>query len=178
MPQPDLHAERIFLRMLRESDFPEVAYLRSDPKVNRYVHRPPAKTTEDALAFIEKIRAGVNQGSNYYWVIAAKEEDRMIGSICLWNFSEEGKHAEIGYDLHPDHQHRGFMSEAMKCVLEFAFHTLHLAHVEAFTHRDNERSIHLLKKHGFRWIPDRVDADNVNNVIFFLDIEGFKTTYL
>ena len=35
----------------------------------------------------------------------------MIGSICLWNFTDNQKSAEIGYDLSPKYQRKGIMNE-------------------------------------------------------------------
>ena len=92
----------------------------------------------------------------------------MIGSISLWNFSEDKKTGEVGYDLSTKHHNTGVMSEALKCVLNYGFNTLQLDKIEAFTHRDNEPSKKLLIKHNFNLIEHRKDVGNLNNIIFEL----------
>ena len=62
----------------------------------------------------------------------------MIGSICLWNFSEDRKVAEIGYDLDPKYQRKGIMTESINAVLNFGFRKLSLEKIEAFTQKQNK----------------------------------------
>jgi ribosomal-protein-alanine N-acetyltransferase len=38
--------------------------------------------------------------------------------------------------------------------------------MEAYTHKENQRSQHLLEKFGFRLLPDKTDPDNPNNIIY------------
>lgn len=61
------------------------------------------------------------------------------------------------------------MDEALKEVVAYAV-TIGVSLIEAFTHRDNDRSKHLLGKNGFILEPDRKDPDNLNNMIYNLNI--------
>ena len=90
----------------------------------------------------------------------------MIGSICLWNFSKDGKIAETGYDLVPEYQGQGIMSEVLQGVLNLGFSQLELHTIEAYTHRKNLASIKMLKSNNFELIPGKIDAANANNLIF------------
>ena len=83
----------------------------------------------------------------------------MIGSICLWNFSEDQKTAEIGYDLSPDYQGKGIMHESLCRIIEFGFQNLNLEFIEAFTHYKNEPSKKLLENNGFKLVPGKKDED-------------------
>ena len=60
----------------------------------------------------------------------------MIGTICFWNESADRKSAELGYELHPEYQGNGYMDEAMKEVIGFAFRS-GFTSLEAYTHKDN-----------------------------------------
>ncbi|MDP5172700.1 MAG: GNAT family N-acetyltransferase [Bacteroidia bacterium] len=167
-----LHTPRLLLRALAESDASQVQFLRSDATVNQFVRRPRANTLADALAFIHRIEKGEATNPSYYWSITKRESDTMIGSICLWNLSEEGHTAEIGYDLHPQWQGKGIMSEAIKAVLAFGFSHMGLRFIEAFTQQNNHPSLHLLRANGFLLQPDRHDEDNEENVVFLLERTG------
>lgn len=161
-----LRTQRLVLRKLKPADWEMISYLRSDPEVNLFVKRPSAPTKEKALGFISKIHSGIDSAALYYWAITEKDKDVMIGSICLWNFSEDRKTAEIGYDLSPTYQGQGMMSESLKGILEFGFKTLHLTTIEAYTQIQNESSKKLLEKNGFTVIQGKKDPDNADNIVF------------
>lgn len=164
----ELQTHRLSLRRLTNLDWEALSYLRSDPLVNRYVCRSTAPTKETAIAFISKIDSGMGNQSIFYWVITEQEIGEMIGSICLWNFSKDRKTAEVGYDLHPSFQQNGIMSEALECVINFAFDDLELNSIEAFTHKENESSLKLLIKNGFNIVINKVDPSNSDNVVYEL----------
>jgi ribosomal-protein-alanine N-acetyltransferase len=130
------------------------------------VKRPSAPTKESALAFISKINIGVDNLNNYYWTITEKNYDSMIGSICIWNISEDKKSAEIGYDLSPEFQRKGIMNESLKSVLKFGFETLNFDSMEAYTHNKNESSKKLLERNGFKLVKDKKDEDNPDILIY------------
>jgi ribosomal-protein-alanine N-acetyltransferase len=143
-----LHTSRLLLRPLQETDEDFIYSLRSNEQVNRFIDRAPAKNIEDAKTFIKKISEAVAEYRSYYWGIILRETNTMIGTICVWNFSDDRKSAELGYELHPDFQGSGYMDEAMKEVIGFVFRS-GLARLEAQTHKDNVASTKLLLKNGF-----------------------------
>lgn len=171
-PFPVLHTSRLCLRNYCEEDYDQVFFLRSDQEVNRYIKRVHPKKIEEAIAFVNKVQTSMNNGENVNWVICTREDPKMMGSICLWNFSPDLKTGEIGYDLHPDHQKKGIMNEALKAVLKFGFETLKLDHIKAYTDGSNESSKKLLVKNGFLIQKDEKDQDNENNII--LDLKNPK----
>ncbi|GAA3634249.1 GNAT family protein [Flavivirga jejuensis] len=154
---------------MKQSDWEIISYLRSDKEVNKFVKRPSAESKEKALGFISKINRGIENQTLYYWVITEKNSDQMIGSICLWNFSEDKKIAEVGYDLSPKSQGKGIMNESLKNVLDLGFKELHLNFIEAYTHRENESSKKLLEKNGFALIEGKKDEHNQDNIIYAIE---------
>lgn len=166
---PELKTNRLLLTKTEESDCDEVLFLRSDETVTKYIERPEnrkTKTKEDALEFINKLKKGFENSEFITWKIKLKGNPKMIGSICLWNFSEDYTIAEIGYDLNPTFQKQGIMREAMRCVLSFGFKTLNIQKIEAFTHYKNVNSKKLLENNGFTLNNSRKDENNLMNSIF------------
>jgi len=168
-PFPELKTDRLLLRQLQTTDWKEIVFLRSDKEVNRFVKRPQAKNKTEALTFINKITTATKNNQSLYWCITLKEHREMIGSISLWNFSEDLKTGEVGYDLNPKFQGKGIMNEAMRTILDFGFNSLQFERIEAFTHRDNETSKKLLLKNNFKLVYDRTDSEDYDNIIFELD---------
>ena len=158
-----LDTTRLLLRQLKETDVSAIYSLRSNEQVNRFLDRPTAKDSIDAKTFIQKTL----ENKSYYWGITLKENDQMIGAICLWNEAADMKSAELGYELHPDYQGKGYMDEAMKEVIGFAFRS-GFTSLEAHTHKYNHASTRLLLKHGFVRDEERKDLESPYLIIFSL----------
>lgn len=170
-PFPKLITERLILREITSKDSAAILFLRSDETVNKFIERPEenkTKTIEDALNFIEKVNVATKKNTSITWGITVKDSPEIIGSICLWNFSEDKKTAEVGYDLSPKLHGKGVMREALHCVKIFGFNKLNLNKIEAFTHVENEASKKLLIHQGFKYNKNRKDDGNNANTIFEL----------
>jgi ribosomal-protein-alanine N-acetyltransferase len=106
----------------------------------------------------------VQKNDSIYWAITWNSNDKLIGTICLFDFSENHSKAEIGYELLPEFQGKGIMQEAISEVIQFGFQRVRLTSIEAFTHSENERSTRLLEKVNFK--RDRIADENL--VVFKL----------
>lgn len=169
LPFPELETERLRLRRIVEADCEVILYLRSDEEINKYIKRPEnrkTKTKEDALMHIEKLNNGIEEGSSVTWGITFLDNPKIIGTICLWNISEDYKTAEAGYDLNPNFQGKGIMREALNSVLSFGFKEINLDKVTAFTHKENKSSKNLLTRNGFNLVEGEIDEGNLSNIIF------------
>jgi ribosomal-protein-alanine N-acetyltransferase len=144
-----LHTRRLTLRPPAACDIPGLFQLRSDPEVNAYLDRPPPDGLEAVAMFVAQLNEGLRNGQSFYWVLTPDQSPALIGTICLWNLSPEGK-AEVGFELLPEFRGRGLMSEALVAVLEYGLKVLNIKRIEAWTHRDNQPSRSLLEKHSFR----------------------------
>jgi RimJ/RimL family protein N-acetyltransferase len=165
---PYLTTERLQLRPLSIDDAQEIYLLRSDEKHNEFIDRPRATSLDDAKAFINKIEKLLSEGISYFWVVSFKNGAELIGTLTLWNFDKERNTAEIGYELLPAYYGKGIMTEALPAVLEFAFNTLKLSKIEAWTHENNVRSSALLLKFGFTRDAEaeKNRPEDVNDMIF------------
>ena len=160
-PFPVLTTERLTLRRPVINDEQEIFTLRSDSEINKYLDREISKTIDDARNFINKINEHINKNDSLYWAITLNDKNILVGTICLFNFSDENDKCEIGYELLTNFQGLGIMKEAVKKVIAYAFNTIKVQKIEAFFHRDNQSSIKLLEKFSFSDSndPDRTDPD-------------------
>jgi len=165
-PFPVIKTERLTLRQLSANDDKEIFALRSDKQVNKYLDREPSNTIEDARKFIHKIVESVRQNESIYWAITLTDNDNLIGTICLFHFSNENDQAEIGYELLPAFQGQGIMQEATSKVIAFGFDVLGLKAIEAYTHLENENSSKLLEKYNFRK-QENIDSNSNNMFVLF-----------
>ena len=163
-PFPVLKTQRLTLRQLLRGDDKEIFALRSDDRVNKYLDRKPSKSLEEAKDFIETITKNIQNNDSIYWAITWKGTNNLIGTICLFDFSEQNSKAEIGYELLPDFQGKGLMQEAASKVIEFGIQHIGLHSIEAYTHCGNQPSVRLLEKLNFQ----RHSAADENFTIFKL----------
>ena len=119
--------------------------LRSDKEVNKFLDRQPSNSIDDATEFIKKII----DNNALYWAITLRDQDMLIGTICLFGFSDENCTCEIGYELSPQFQGKGILNEAAGEVIAYAFNTINVQRVLAFFHRENQRTIRSLERLSF-----------------------------
>jgi RimJ/RimL family protein N-acetyltransferase len=166
-PFPNLMTERVALRQLSINDQQDIFALRSDPEINKYLDRQPTKTIEDAINFINKITDNIKNNNSIYWVITLAKTRTFVGTICLFNFSNEKNSCEIGYELMTKFQGQGIMKEAIGLVIDYVFQTLKFQNIVAFTHHNNQNSTKLLTK--FNFIKSlETDKENPDLDIFML----------
>lgn len=163
-----LETERLILKDINENHVEDILKIRSNEVINQFVQRNSPKNNYDALQFILTIKERTQNNQTYYWGISLKDQTHVIGTICLWNFSEDRKTAEVGYELLPDHHRKGIMSEALTAVLNYGFNQLHLQEIVAMTNKSNENSKGLLLKHDFVLEEGRKDEGFPNNLVFSL----------
>lgn len=167
---PTLKTERLILRQPKLSYARAIHELRTDEDVNTYIQRPAERKDNNGTDFIDRINKSIVKEDVLYWVITKKDDPELMGTICLWNFNKAKTIGEVGYDLFPKHQGKGFMTEALTAVVNYGFRSKKLNSIEAFTHKDNSSSTHLLKKNGFVHDKKRNDKNNLNNLIFIKKI--------
>jgi len=172
-PFPTLESDRLILRRLQTNDQNEIFRLRSEPGINKYLDRSPAKSIQDAIDFIHRIKKENKDKNWIYWAITLKNEDNLIGTICLWNILEDDKVAEIGFELLPEYQNKGMMMESLTCVLKYGFENLNLHKVLAVIHPENSKSINLLENFHFVQDLDKRPTES-DECCYVLNSEGYK----
>ena len=162
-PFPVLTTERLTLRQLLHKDAQEIFTLRSDSEINKYLDRQLSHTIDDARKFITRVTGNINNNASIYWAITLIDNNILVGTICLFGFSDENGSCEIGYELLTNFQGQGIMKEAAEKVIDYAFNTIKVNKIEAFFHRDNQSSIKLLEKFSFSKSnePDKTNPDLV-----------------
>jgi len=160
-PFPVLTTERLTLRQLEINDEQDILTLRSDREINKYLDRQISSTIDDARNFINKVNENINKGDSLYWAITLSDNNILVGTVCLFGFSDDNYKCEIGYELLTKFQGQGIMKEAVGKVIEHAFNTIRIKKIEAFLHKDNQSSLKLLEKFSFKNSnePDKTNAD-------------------
>ena len=141
---PTLKSERLTLRPLIEADAEAMHHFFSDEQAMRYWSSGPHKTLQETEGYVR-----INATDEKYLTWAITEHGgEALGWVCLIPGRESV--AEIGYNLRRSHWRKGFVSEALACVITHAFGKMDLRRITADTDPDNHGSNALLEKLGFQ----------------------------
>lgn len=125
-----------------------------------FLGRPLCKSVEEAAQFINKINNGIANNENIYWAVSLKENPKLIGTICLWQFSIEESKAEIGFELLPEYQGKGVIQEAVNSVLDYSFKIMNLYAIEGEVAPGNIKSIKVMERFGFKKVNEIIENDS------------------
>ncbi|MFC0212414.1 GNAT family N-acetyltransferase [Paenibacillus chartarius] len=147
---PTLETERFILRKMTVSDAQAVFEHFSDGEVTKDMGIEPFTDTNQALELIHYMNGLFEERKAFRWGIVKKDDHALIGT-CGFNSWEvnRGSRGEIAYDLSKPYWRQGYMTEVLKGVIHFGFHTLGLYRIEAFTNVDAAPSINFLQSLGF-----------------------------
>lgn len=145
-----LETDRLFLRPISSDDLDFVFRHFSDAEVGKYlVDDDPVTTLSQAQAIVEFYVESSSRSFNR-WILVRKLDNQPIGTCGFHKWNQRHHTAEIGYDLSRLAWGQGYMSEALRCMIEFGFGVLRLNRIEAVVHPANEASLRLLERHRFR----------------------------
>ena len=148
---PELATERLVLRRLKMRDATDFFAYASDPEVARFVLWEPHKSISETRAVLHRIIRRTRRGEPATFAITLPKSGRMIGTIGFMWVDTDSRSAEIGYSLNRAYWNRGYMTEALSAVLDFAFDVLRLNRVEAQYETDNPASGRVMAHCGMRY---------------------------
>ncbi|MGB0849193.1 MAG: GNAT family N-acetyltransferase [Thiolinea sp.] len=146
-----LETERLVLDQWCEADFAPFAQLNADPEVMRYFLAPLSAAESDALA--RRIHNLIVEQGYGFWALRLKETGQFIGFTGLHHKDGDSgipnaPLVEIGWRLSAEFWGKGYAPEAARAALRYAFTTLELGAVYAFTALPNRASRRVMEKIG------------------------------
>lgn len=147
---PYLETERLKLRKLHSHDAGDVFEYASVSEVARYVSWVPHRTIADTKSFLKHILIQYEKGVPTSWGIVLKENNKLIGTGGYHWWSTEHSKAELGYVISDKYWNKGYMTEALKKIIEFGFEKMDLQRIEARCCIENTASERVMQKCGMK----------------------------
>lgn len=147
---PNLETERLILREITHDDAEGIFACFSNDNVTRFYGQDSLETVDQARGFVDFFAKNFEEKKGMRWGIERKGKKGLIGTIGFNAWAPKHKRAEIGYEIHPDHWRKGYMSEAVSKILSYGSETLDLTRIGAVVFIENEASNNLLTKMGFQ----------------------------
>lgn len=181
-PFPNLVSERLTFRQLTTKDAKAVLELRSNPETMKYIPRPLLTNIEEALLHINMISDKIEANIDINWAVTEKNSDNCIGIMGFYRTKPENYRTELGYMILPKYHNKGYVSEAVNTLLDFAFNILNFHSIEAIINPKNIPSEKVLLKNGFVKEAHLVENEFYNGqfidtVIYSLLKRNFRKKY-
>ncbi|MDR0840280.1 MAG: GNAT family N-acetyltransferase [Christensenellaceae bacterium] len=167
-----IETERLILRPLTLADA-ETAFngWTGDVEVGKYVSWLPHHSIEDTIEWLKEIEwkqddaGNIISSDNYIWGFVLKETGVLFGSGGLiWE--EDWQLFQVGYNIMKTHWNRGYTTEAMRYILQFAVKNLDIHKVAGGHAKENLASARVIEKLGFVYDRDDI-TPHVDGVRFF-----------
>lgn len=147
---PILESERLIFREIGSNDSNDIFQLRSNAEVMKYMDSPVWVSIKEAEAFIKAIIDSFINKNGISWGIIEKSSNNFIGYFGFWKIITEHCRAEIGYALKPEYWCSRYMTETFGTMIPFGFNNIKLHSVYGDVNPNNQGSIKLLEKFGFK----------------------------
>lgn len=144
-----LEGENICFKPLSTNDVKEIHSYASDEDVSRFIGWKLMETMDETYNHIEEMVKRESAGTHLYASVVLKSTQAIIGTAMIFNFNCEAKNAEIGYVSHNGYWGKGYGTEAVALMENFAFETLNLHKLHARVVAPNIGSVRALEKNGF-----------------------------
>ena len=163
---PVLETKRLALRAARLEDAKAVAALANDRRIAENTARIPYPYK---LADAEQFIAGASKKGEAAYLVTLR--DGTIVGACGLMFREDDA-PEIGYWLGVPYWNKGYATEALHALIDYAFTDLTHDAVQAGARVTNPASRRVLEKCGFQWTG--VGLYRINSIKSSAPIDRFR----
>ncbi|MBN2795739.1 MAG: GNAT family N-acetyltransferase [Clostridia bacterium] len=148
-PLYDIKSDKFDFRQMAIEDTDQLHLMASDEDVSRYIGWPLTHSKEETESYVKSMIEREAGGGILYANFSLKGAKEIIGTIMLFAFDYEAKHGEIGYVLRKDQWGKGYISELVQLVSDFALNELNLRKLHGRVSSPNMGSSKVLLKNGF-----------------------------
>lgn len=147
-----IETERLIVRDHKEDDLEPLHELLSNIRAMYYLRNLQSTTMDDSRENLyEAIKESkMDKRTKYYFAITLKETNKYVGEIgfTVKKSCSEGKVVDLGYFIMPEHWRQGYVTEAAKSIIDFAFQQLDIIKIETGCLKVNEGSESVMIKLG------------------------------
>ena len=135
--------KRCSINTFQKSDFIDVKQLYLNEEVRKFLG---GIRQEDSLEIVLNGMLDTRDDS-FYWVVREKHTDHFIGLVSL-DPHHGGVYLEISYQFLPGWWGKGYATEVVQLIINYALHELNLSKIVAETQTANTSSCRLLERLG------------------------------
>lgn len=142
-----LQTERLLLRRTRESDAEELFQGFINQEEFLYYAQKKEQTQEEVKASLIGMSERYADDCYYNWLITLRDGGKIVGQIIL-QVNERNDSVEFSYAVDNRYTGRGYMTEALETVKEFALEELEVTRFQGGCCVENAASRRVMEKCG------------------------------
>jgi ribosomal-protein-alanine N-acetyltransferase len=148
---PMIETQGLILRKIEMNDANRMfEYIFSDHRVMDNLIKGPHQSITETINRLTEITNQYVSEKFCYWGIVVKETGELIGTIDLFNINEDTENCEVGYNIGFNWWNKGYGTEALHAVVEFAFRIMDIHKISATHNIDNPASGKIMLKVGMK----------------------------
>jgi [ribosomal protein S5]-alanine N-acetyltransferase len=145
----NIETKRLLLKCVDQSDRGFIFEEFQNDFINQYLYDEEPMTdieqADDLIGFYN-----INEPRNQNrWVLINKHENKKMGTCGFHLWDREKNKVEIGFELMQQDTGKGYMTEAVEAIIEFARIKMKVNKINAVVYIDNSKCKKLLEKFGF-----------------------------
>ncbi len=138
-----LETDRLLLRRIYKEDAKEIFEGFINQEDYLYFFNKESRTLEEEIKSLENIDEKYENLDLYNWVIVLKENNKIIGRATL-NVELYNECVEINYCIDKRYENNGYMTEALRKIIDFCLNELEVNRFQAGCVIENVKSKHVL----------------------------------
>jgi len=139
--------EHVSLAVLVREDAPTLYRIINDPEVHRFLSSPSRiYSLVDEYEWIDNSANVYEKSVNF--AIIENETEEVAGIIGIGPIDTD-RNGHVGYFLSKEKWGRGYMTESLGLIVEFAFKTMNLRKLYSNVYKPNVASQKVMEKNGF-----------------------------
>jgi ribosomal-protein-alanine N-acetyltransferase len=127
---------------------------------------PPPYMAESLPVVDTRLRKNPSEATWWNWLVVRQEDREAVGSVAFGGKPDVAGAVLIGYAMYPGHEGRGYATEAVKAMVEWAFAQPGVKTVRALAPVWNTPALHVAEKVGMRPVASDED-DEVGEVLVY-----------
>ncbi|MFV0393799.1 MAG: GNAT family N-acetyltransferase [Coprobacillaceae bacterium] len=147
-----IQTERLVLRCFKYEDNTSMRkYWISNPNIQKMYSEPIYETETEVKELLDNYISSYQKSNYYRWAITLLGSDDCIGQIAYFLTDDKNHFGEIEYCISEEFQNRGYITEAVKTILEYGFENINLHKVQICHKSNNMPSKRVIEKNGFTY---------------------------
>jgi diamine N-acetyltransferase len=160
-----LKGENIYLRALEPNDLEFVYAMENDQSIWEVSNTQTPYSRFLVKQYLQNAQQDIYEAKQLRLAICQDEDYPAIGLIDLFDFDPKNNRAGVGIVIQKkDHRNQNIGSEALELLIHYAFYHLNLHQLYANISTENEASIALFTKFGFKKFGSKKDWNLVHGV--------------
>ena len=146
-----LETDRLKISKLSYDDCDFIFTLVNEPAFKRYIGDRGVRTLDDARDYLREGPIESYATNGYGLFLVSRKDDGTPLGICGLVKRDQFELPDLGFAFLEQHWVNGYAGESSRAIIAYARTALDLTRIIAIASKDNESSLRLLQKLGFRF---------------------------